>query len=133
MSTFDYASLKLTVDDLMTEFGRSITLRRIDRTAADSAQPWNGPANPGTPVDLALDAVFVPPNTVRQFGLTSLGEGTETIDLLRFSEQIAIVAQDEDLRGYDTLIDGSTNWGIVGYQVLRPGDVYMLGFLGVRR
>lgn len=132
MSTFDYAGLKTTVDELMTEFGRSVTLRRTDRTPADPSQPWRGPANPGTPVDLALDAVFVPPNTVRQFGLSALGEGTETVDLLRFSEQIVIIAQDVDIRGYDQLIDTVT-WRIVAYQVLRPGDVYMLGFLGVRR
>lgn len=132
MSTFDYAGLKTTVDELMAEFGRSITLRRMPRTAADPAQPWRGPADPGTPVDTVLDAVFVPPNTVRQFGLTALGEGTETVDLLRFSEQIVIIAQDEDIRPNDQIIDGPV-WSILGYQVLRPGDTFMLGFLGVRR
>jgi len=132
LSTFDYAGLKADVDLLMTEFGRSITLRRTDRTPADAAQPWKGPSDPGTSVDVVLDAVFVPPNTVRQFGLTALGEGTEVVDLLRFSEQIVIVAQDIDLRDYDQVID-TVPYRIIGYQVLRPGDVYMLGFLGVRR
>lgn len=133
MSTFDYASLKTTVDALMTEFGRSITLRRTDRTPADTNKPWDGPANPGTPATITLDAVFVPPNTVRQFGLTALGEGTEVIDMLAFSEQIAIIAQDVDVRGYDTVVDGGATWNVLAYQVLRPGDVYMLGFLGIRR
>lgn len=132
MSTFDYASLKADVDLLMTEFGRSVTLRQLPRTPADSAQPWRGPADPGTPVDTTLDAVFVPPNTVRQFGLTALGEGTEILDMLNFSEQIAIIAQDVDIRPNDQLID-STVWAVQAYQVLRPGDTYMLGFVGVRR
>lgn len=134
MSTFDYATLKTTVDALMTEFGRSVTLEQRSRAANNAAEPWKGPDPVADPnASLTTDAVFVPPNTVRQFGLTALGEGTEMIDLVRFSEQIVIIAQDADIRGYDTLVDGNVDWSIWGFQVLRPGDIYMLSFLGVRR
>lgn len=133
MSTFDYASLRTTAQGLITKFGRSIVLRRTDRTPANSAQPWKGPADPGTNVDLTLDGVFVPPNTVREFGITALGEGTEFRDMLQFSQQIVIISQEVDIRQYETVVDGGAEWNVMATQVLRPGDVYMLGFIGVRR
>lgn len=132
MSTFDYAGLKLTVNELMTEFGRAVTLRRRARSTNDPSKPWQGPNVLSAPVDISFDGVFVPPNTVRQFGLTALGQGTELVDLLRFSEQICIMAQDVDIRGYDTLVD-EVDWSVTGFQVLKPGDIFMLAFIGVRR
>jgi len=128
----DYTKLAATAARLIKNNGRSITFVKLDEAAADPSEPWNGPASNET--TLALNGVFVPPNTVRQFGLSALGEGTEFKDLVTFSEQIIITAQGEnDLREYTKVIDRSDRWGIIGLQVLRPGDTTLIAFVGVRR
>lgn len=128
----DYVKLAATAERLIRNNGRSITFVKLDETAADPSEPWNGPASNET--TLALNGVFVPPNTVRQFGLSALGEGTEFRDLVTFSEQVIITAQGEnDLREYTKVIDRSDRWGIIGLQVLRPGDTTLIAFVGVRR
>lgn len=143
MSTFDYAELIGVAQDLLAEFGRAVKLLGYTgQTPTDTNKPWKSPT--GAPDELELDAAFVPPNTVRQFGLTALGEGTDFSDLVAKSEQIAIVSPGAqvDLRNYTVLIDirqintwtvHQNRWGIIGLQVLRPGDDVVLGFLGVRR
>lgn len=129
----DFVRLAQTADRLIRNNGRSITFVKLNETPADDNRPWKGPATGGE-TTLALNGVFVPPNTVRQFGLTALGEGTEFKDLVTFSQQIIIVAQGErDLREFTSVIDGTTRWGIIGLQVLRPAEITMLGFVGVRR
>ena len=129
----DYVRLAQTAERLIKNNGRSISFVKLNETPANANRPWKGPGAGGE-TTLALNGVFVPPNTVRQFGLTALGEGTEFKDLVTFSQQIIIVAQGEnDLREYTSVLDGSVRWGIIGLQVLRPGDTTLLGFVGVRR
>jgi hypothetical protein len=129
----DYARLAITASQLIQNNGRSITFVKLSETIADANKPWNGP-DADDESTLALNGVFVPPNTVRQFGLSALGEGTEFKDLIAFSEQIIITAQGEnDLREYTSVIDRDDRWGIIGLQVLRPGDTTLLAFVGVRR
>jgi hypothetical protein len=78
--------------------------------------------------------VFVPPNTVRQFGLSALGQGTEFDDLITFSDYIAIFFPGTtDCRQFSKVQDGSEEFGIIGLQILKPGDVQLLGFVGIRR
>lgn len=128
----NYVKLQATALRLINQSGRAITLGRKSRTPADANEPWNGPT--GADTTLALTGVFVPPATVREFGLPALGEGTEYRDMLRFSQQIIIVAPEaNDIRDYEYVVDRGDQWGIIATQVLRPGDLVMLGFIGVRR
>lgn len=130
----DYVRLAATAKRLIDKNGRQISFVKLNETPENSSRPWNGPDEDGADTLLALRGVFVPPNTVRQFGLTALGEGTEFQDLIAFSQQIIITAQGEnDLREYTSVIDRSDRWGIIGLQVLRPADVTLLAFVGVRR
>ena len=127
----DYVKLAATAERLIRLNGREVTFFRLSQTPTDPDKPWKG--NTPRPDYIVLPAVFVPPNTVRQFGLTSLGQGTEFVDLITFSEQIAIVFPEEnDLREYTTLHD-VVDYNILGIQVLRPGPINMLAFVGVRR
>lgn len=129
----DYARLSATATRLITKNGRQLTLVRYNENAADSDEPWNGPP-PGGTTELNLYGAFVPPNSVRQFGLQGLGQGTEFVDLLTHSEQIVIVnPEDNDVREYSAILDEGVSWGILGTQVLRPGPTTVLAFIGVRR
>lgn len=133
----DYVKLLAVANKLINKNGRNIILQHEQRTPADPDKPWRGPQlekDGGTPVKLPVRGVFVPPNTVREFGITSLGEGTLMEDMIAVSQQIVIIAGTEvDLRQFDTIKDRSESWGIKGLQVLRPGEITLLAFIGVRR
>ena len=129
----DFARVAATAQRLVEKNGRDILLARAGEVPVDPDRPWLG-TEPGEEITVLMRGVFVPPGTVRQFGVTSLGEGTELTDLTTFSEQIVIVAQGEvDLRQFTTLIDRDDRWGILAVQVLRPANLNLLGFIAVRR
>lgn len=131
----DYVKLAATAKRLVEANGRQITFIREAETKADPLKPWEGPGPEGAapPTEVPLYGVFVPPNTVRQFGVTALGEGTEFDDVIAYSEQIAIVfPETNDLRTF-THIEDNGRWGIIGLQVLKPADTLLLAFVAVRR
>ena len=129
-----YASKAATAKRLINKRGRSIELIRLDESAANTSRPWKGPPSTPSETTLPLKGVFVPPNTVRQFGLSALGLGTQLEDMISMSDQVIIVAQGEvDLRIFTEVLDDGMRWGIFASQILKPGDVTLLGFLGVRR
>jgi hypothetical protein len=129
-----YASKAATAKRLINKRGRSIELIRLDESAANTSRPWKGPPSTPSETTLPLKGVFVPPNTVRKFGLSALGLGTQLEDMISMSDQVIIVAQGEvDLRIFTEVLDDGMRWGIFASQILKPGDVTLLGFLGVRR
>ena len=128
----DYVKLAATAQRLVAANGRLITFVRKSEVASDPAKPWG--AQVGADTDFETSAVFVPPNTVRQFGLTALGQGTEFKDLIAFSESVGIFFPGTtDCRQFSHVEDGAETFGIIGLQILKPGDVQMLGFVGIRR
>ena len=131
----DYVKIAATAKRLVEANGRLVTFYGVDQTSSDPAAPWNGPSVVKSGVGTALYGVFVPPNTVRQFGLTALGRGTEFDDLFRFSEQVGIVFPEGglDLRQFSIVEDGGTEWKIIGLQELKPAERSVLAFVGVRR
>jgi len=133
MASFDYTELLAIAQELIEEYGRAVTLTGQAKAPATASKPWEGPSTiASTP--LALFGCFVPPNTVREFGLTALGLGTEFKDLITFSQQIMICSPGStDISDYTNLVDGGVTWGIIGQQVLKPGPTVVLAFIGVRR
>lgn len=129
-----YNRLAATAVRMINKRGRLIRLIRFDETAANAGRPWKGP--PINPTEPGSDVfgVFVPPTSVRQFGLSALGLGTEMESMIATSEQIIIVSAGEtDLRQFSEVLDQSERWGIFTSQILKPGSTTLLGFLGVRR
>ena len=118
-------------EDIET-FGREVTFIAFDTTPQSSSQPWKGPANPRTTPSASQtsSAVFVEPSSAVRLGMS-----VEASDLLKNSEQILMVSLGAtvDPRIYDEVIDGSTRWKIVGLEVLRPNEEYVLAFIGVAR
>ena len=140
MTGVDYDALALIAENLIKDNGRQITMFAEPRTKADTARPWRGPitdvADPDyvAPAELPIFGVFAPPNQVRIFNLSSLGKGTEFIDMLAFSEQIIIAyPQEVDLTPYNAVLDDGSKWGVTAYQQFKPGPKLLLTFIGVRR
>lgn len=131
----DYAKLSATAERLIKKNGRQLTFVQHDKTPSNPSKPWLGAADPkGSGTTLDLDGVFVPPNTVREFGITALGRGTEIEDLLARSQQIVITAtKNNDLRQFRQVFDDGVYWKILATQELKPGATSLIAFVGVRR
>jgi hypothetical protein len=128
---FDYAPMAATALALVAEFGRSVTLQRLDRTPPDADKPWLGPVNPrATPAaTLTVAAVFVEPGSTQELGLD-----TTLVDWAARATRIAVIASPADLTGYSELVDiDGTTWRIVGVSTLSPGSTRLLHFVGVSR
>lgn len=132
----DYTRLAATAERLIRKNGREIVFKKPDPSASpvDPDKPWNG-KNPATPmIRLPLRAVFAPPNTVRQFGLSALGEGSDIRDLFSFVQHIFILFPGEnDITQYPIIEDQGKDYNLVGYQLLQPADQKLLAFVGTRR
>lgn len=127
----DLAPLIVTAQRLITENGRSVTFIQHDSTPAVSANPWDGPTDARAAPDstAVMDAVFVNPGSAAQLGLA-----TEQADLIMKSEQIMIVSPGAvDLDIFQEVLDAGTYWKIMNIQVLKPGSVIALAFIGVAR
>lgn len=138
----DFTKMGELAQRLILANGRMCRFFKASEVPFESDKPWNkrkqSPDNPGDPGNFQeyfdTPVSFVPPNTVRQFGLSALGEGTEYEDLVAFSQQIGIFFPAYyDVRLYTKISDRDVNWNVIGYQVLRPADDAVLAFVGVRR
>lgn len=129
--TFDYAAIAQTALELVTEFGKAITLRRLDTTPPDADMPWRGPVDPrATPAEeLDVAAVMVEPSS-----LQTLGVNVKLIDWLPRAQQIAIIASTSDLSAFSELVDTDTSvWRCVGVSALNPAGTRLLHYVGVTR
>jgi len=138
--SIDYAKIAAKSQDLITKSGRTITLVKPVSELIDTSKPWNGPVADATPPDatketrLVIPGVQVIPNAVRVFGLSALGAGSEFRGLITYSELVYIVFQGEEpLEDYTFVRDNGIDYGIQAVQSLKPADVTLLGFIGVRR
>lgn len=130
----DYVKLAATAERLVRQSGRPITFVKPSPTLLDATKPWKGADPAEDEVTVELNGVFVTPNQVRIFGLSALGDGVGFQDMVAFSEQLIITFPGENnLREYQTIRDGAVNWNVTAYQFLKPGDVSLLAFIGVRR
>lgn len=130
----NYVRLAATSERLISNNGRNITFLKESTTLHDDQKPWDGPRNGLPSEEVTLKAVFAPPNTVRQFGLTALGEGLQVDDLFTFVETICIFFPgDHDIKKFRFVIDKSSKWNVVAFQLLQPADLKLVGYLGLRR
>lgn len=128
---FDYLPILATAQELVTEFGKAVSLRRLNSTPPDPSMPWLPPADPrAVPAEtLAVDAVFIEPSSLRTLGLNA-----KLVDWLPRAQQIAVVASSADLGGFSELVDTDTSiWRVVGLSTLNPGGTRLLHYVGVSR
>jgi len=122
----DYAVLADTANRLITANGRSVTLSILDKTPADAAKPWRGPADPrSSETTKAVTAAFVPPS-----GLASLGFAARDDELVKRADEVALASlgsgDTTDLTLYNELVEGSDRWRISQVMRLKPGAATVL-------
>lgn len=128
--TYDYASDVAFAQEMVAEYGRPVMFLKDDPGAVDAADPLGEPS--GDPIEVDnVRAVVVYPS-----GLVNLGLSVNSRELMKESEQIAIVAPDgvNDFSTFTQMIDtdGSV-WAIGKTEVFKPGDTTLLYYIGVNR
>jgi len=121
----DHSRMASVASRLIASNGRSVTLVKFSRTAADTAKPWEGPAATAS-TETAVTAVFVDPST---FGYTASDAADS---LIRSGDKIALVAATSGIEKYDEIHDGTDVWKIVRVKTLEPGTVRIVHELQLR-
>ncbi len=127
----DYTKLAATAKRLIEANGRTVTLYDASSTDADGAKPWSAPV-PSSPDDTdSVIACFVP---VGGAGLGYMLRDAAT-QLNQVINQECLIATTslnvDDLRGADSISDGSRAWKIVTRQELAPGGTSLLWVFGL--
>jgi hypothetical protein len=124
-----YEELKQVANELIFEAGRTVSFIQLDSTPDDTATPWENSTPRTGQTSVSLKGVFVEPESSIQ-----LGESYVSKDLVKRSTKILIVEPgDNDLSTFDEINDGGVKWKIEGVEILKPGTVTIVGFVGVSR
>jgi hypothetical protein len=119
MATFDYAGLKVDVDELLAEFGDTCQLKRDTPGTVD---PVTGEPSGGATVTTDVLGVVVDYEE-------KLVDG-ETI--MRGDRQALVQATVEPLFG-DTFIEHGVIWSVVNVEAVKPAHLAVLYTLQLRR
>ena len=138
---FDYSELVTTAQELVAEFGRVVTLRRLNAAPPDPTKPWIPADNPREAAgflpgstepsfaELEVTAVFAEPSSLQNLG----GPNAQLVDWVKRAQQVAIIAHPDDLSTFSELVDGAEVWRVVGCSTLNPGGTRLLHFVGLAR
>ena len=125
----DYARSRATVEKLINEYGRLITLID-DKKAANPANPLGPPAAPT--VVSNVKAVFVRPS-----GYIKLGESFYMeMGMFEEAEKIALVLPSltDNYERFTRILDNDgKGYKIFKVEALTPGDVPILLYLGLKQ
>lgn len=124
-ASFDYSGLLSTAQNLISRFGRSVTLERASDAPADPARPWGPPATTGDDV-ISVDVTAVFLGTDRgSFGAVTLGSGGGGQTNVEAKTSRVLIAQDATITieiGPEWQInDGTRLWEIVSVEPIKPG------------
>lgn len=130
---FDYSDISQVAADLIEEFGKDVTIRKLSTSPADAAKPWRGSESlPDTRV--TVKAVFVNPQSTMELGVL---ESTLAPGGIKKGNQILLIAAQAatgtDILEFDQVLEGGKTYGIENIHLLAPGPVRLLYILEVSR
>lgn len=111
MALFD--DIAADADEILAELGGSVTLVKVARTAADSAQPWRGPSSAAVEAQLVVQAAG-------PFGEGDVDAGTPGTKKAEGAAALLVSAGEADLRTYTHANIGGELRRITGAFPLRP-------------
>ncbi len=135
MSSAFYTDLKATADELLTEFGEAVTLRRAATTYTDPAAPWEGPTTSGGDTQaISANAVFFD-NSNDPFTTTGAGIGRGSTPVEEHRSRVlvqAVEALPEEM-GTDWVVDrGGRQYSITAARPQDPAGLTLYYELVVR-
>ena len=119
---FDYDRMVTKASSLITDFGRSLTLRQVARPPA-SGLPWDPSSE--TPTNIGVVGVVLDYDDREIDGAVIL-VGDRRVLISAMSPPVDIVPGDE-------IVDGADKYRIVNPRQLKPGPVTLLWEMQVRR
>lgn len=125
---YDYTDDIAFAVESVAEYGRPVRFRKVN-TAVDAANPLAGPTAAPVLSD-AVPAVFVVLTGNNSFGISK-----QTVELMKASEQTAMIAPSGvDYEEFTHIVDFDNSvWKIDVIDKLMPGVVPVLYFIGVSR
>ena len=127
MAKFNYTQMKKTAERLVYSYGRKITLQCVAASDTDEDNITKS---------IEIDAVMVLPNQVRIFGLSALGESARPDPQIVETESVYIVVptnQVGDIKQWNQIMDQGKCQRIMATQLLNPGELPMLAYIGTVR
>jgi len=124
------ATLAAMVVRKIEDWGRDLTVVKLESSGTDSNKPWNGIATQAAVDSLTVKGIFMP--------ATSSGMG-HFIDKEQLGSEVSEVVAfappttGEDLTGYHQITDGSSNKRIDKWWVMKPADVVIAYVASIRK
>lgn len=137
VSVKNYDRTVAMAERLIIKYGRKVSAVKFTKTPDSSSERWKGTADIRDSADNVTEnfsAVFAQPT-----GEDKLGKSTISADLAKRSEQILLVSPGKktiksDLAEFNEIIDtDGSKWKIEGVETLKPGNVVLLYYIGVKR
>ena len=119
---FDYSSLASIANTLISDFGRSMTLRRRSHTVPDTDKPWEITESN---TDYSITAVM-DDYSAREVDGATIQEGDRRVMFAASGLSITPEAGDQ-------IIDDSIAYTIVHVEQLKPGDTALIYIVQARR
>jgi len=120
---FDYSGLIATADQLISDFGRDVTIRRKSTTPTDPTKPWRDVEPFPAGDSLTVKAVIVPQDAEQQPG-SRVRRDTATAHIA------AAADGGNELETFDEILEADDKvWKIIDVQVIDPGPSRVLYIL----
>lgn len=130
----DYAAKLAKVKERIRAKGRQITLSSLDPDSATPSKPWLGATDPRDPLN--TDSTTIYAVNVPMSSASSLGIRAEAVELYKDTQSVFIAEPGEDtpedFDQYQIVTDGSQEFKITFIEKLKPADLTLLYYIGVR-
>lgn len=120
----DYEAIVADVKFILNDLGREITL--VQRPTGAPSEVGGPPS--GSEVTQTIKGVFVEPSSAIRLGMS-----TDNSDLITKSSHIVILPPTYDIRDYQEIEDSGVRYEITAVETLKPGEVTLLYYAGVKR
>ena len=122
MSAADELELESVADELIAEFGRTVSLVAPGTTDVSATEPWKGKAAKGAAQDVSAVFQRMTKELITGFAVA-------------VGDSVAIIASKELTAPVTTahvIVDGSRQWQIVAVVEQKPGNTSFVWFAQVR-
>lgn len=129
MALFDYNEMLAAAQELIAGAGRLVVFEKLTAVLADPERPWLGSGAPAIASSKEAHAAFVPLSSYRDLGNVTVNES-----LLQNTTIVGLVAgtADFDFSDIHSVTDNGRRYGVQWIDALKPGDVALLYFFGMK-
>lgn len=126
---FDYARLALKAKAQLLDKGRLVTLQKLGNNPVDDYKPWAGGNNRFVVKEVQNVAAAFVPAAGRDLGEYSID--SELLKRVEFLVMLSPVS--DDLAEMHLLVDNGVTYKIDWMQTLRPANVTLLFYAGIKK